>query len=147
MSVLLQISDTHFGTEQPQVVEALVALARQQRPDVVVLSGDITQRARPAQFRAAKAFVEKRPPTLLGISSVPSPSSVQSARSEPFCGSVMATTWFFSASLPSAKVETLVPAGLAISRILALIAAMFAPGPAASMARASVTTMSQVMAA
>ena len=59
MSVLLQISDTHFGTEQPHVVEALVALAIQQRPDVVVLSGDITQRARPAQFRAAKAFVER----------------------------------------------------------------------------------------
>ena len=59
MSVLLQISDTHFGTEQPHVVEALVALAAQQRPDVVVLSGDITQRARPAQFRAAKDFVDR----------------------------------------------------------------------------------------
>lgn len=45
MSVLLQISDTHFGTEQPPVLEALVALAAQQRPDLVVLSGDITQRA------------------------------------------------------------------------------------------------------
>ena len=51
MSVLLQISDTHFGTEQPQVVEALVALAAQQRPEVVVLSGDITQRARPSFAR------------------------------------------------------------------------------------------------
>jgi len=59
MSVLLHISDTHFGTEQPDVVEALVAFAAQQRPDVVVLSGDITQRARPAQFRAAKAFVDR----------------------------------------------------------------------------------------
>jgi len=59
MSVLLQISDTHFGTEQPQVVEALVALADQQQPDVVVLSGDITQRARPEQFRAAKAFLNR----------------------------------------------------------------------------------------
>lgn len=59
MSVLLQISDTHFGTEQPHVVEALVKLAAQQRPDMVVLSGDITQRARPAQFRAAKAFVDR----------------------------------------------------------------------------------------
>ncbi len=59
MSVLLQISDTHFGTEQPQVVEALLALAAQQRPDLVVLSGDITQRAQPTQFRAAKAFVER----------------------------------------------------------------------------------------
>ena len=59
MGVLLHISDTHFGTEQAPVVEALVALAAQQRPDVVVLSGDITQRARPAQFRAAKACVER----------------------------------------------------------------------------------------
>lgn len=59
MSVLLQISDTHFGTEQPQVLEALVALATQQRPDLVVLSGDITQRARPHQFRAARAFVDR----------------------------------------------------------------------------------------
>lgn len=67
MSVLLQISDTHFGTERPQVVEALVALAAQQRPDVVVLSGDITQRARPAQFLAAKTFVERLRAPVLAI--------------------------------------------------------------------------------
>ena len=59
MSTVLQISDPHFGTEQAPVVEALVALARQQRPDLVVLSGDITQRARPAQFAAARAFVDR----------------------------------------------------------------------------------------
>ncbi|MBL8328687.1 MAG: metallophosphoesterase [Rubrivivax sp.] len=67
MSVLLQISDTHFGTEQPPVVEALVALAAAQRPDLVVLSGDITQRARPAQFRAAKAFVDRLGAPVLAI--------------------------------------------------------------------------------
>lgn len=67
MSVLLQISDTHFGTEQPLVVEAVVALAAQQRPDVVVLSGDITQRARPAQFRAAKAFVDRLGAPVLAV--------------------------------------------------------------------------------
>jgi len=67
MSVLLQISDTHFGTEELQVVEALVVLATQQRPDVVVLSGDITQRARPAQFRAAKAFVDRLGAPVLAI--------------------------------------------------------------------------------
>jgi 3',5'-cyclic AMP phosphodiesterase CpdA len=55
----MQVSDTHFGTEQGAVVEALVALAKQQRPDVLVLSGDITQRARTAQFRAARAFVDR----------------------------------------------------------------------------------------
>ncbi len=67
MSVLLQISDTHFGTEQPQVVEALVALAAQQRPDVVVLSGDITQRARQHQFLAARAFVDRLGAQVLAI--------------------------------------------------------------------------------
>lgn len=59
MSVLLHISDTHFGTEQPQVLEALAKLAAQLRPALVVLSGDITQRARPGQFRAAKVFVDR----------------------------------------------------------------------------------------
>ncbi|HRK38906.1 MAG TPA: metallophosphoesterase family protein [Burkholderiaceae bacterium] len=59
MSVVLHLSDTHFGTERPEVVEAVVALAVQQQPDVLVLSGDITQRARPEQFRAAKAFVDR----------------------------------------------------------------------------------------
>lgn len=67
MSVLLHLSDTHFGTEQPPVVEALVAFAAALRPDVVVLSGDITQRARPAQFRAAKAFVERLGVPVLAI--------------------------------------------------------------------------------
>jgi len=67
MSLLLHLSDTHFGTEQPQMVEALVALAAQQRPDVVVLSGDITQRANPAQFRAAKTFVDRLGAPVLAI--------------------------------------------------------------------------------
>lgn len=59
MSTLLQASDPHFGTEQPPVVDALVTLARQLRPDHLVLSGDITQRARSAQFRAARAFTDR----------------------------------------------------------------------------------------
>lgn len=59
MSVLLQVSDPHFGTERPAVVEALVEFARAQRPQVLVMSGDITQRARPAQFAAARAFVDR----------------------------------------------------------------------------------------
>ena len=59
MTVLLQISDTHFGTERPAVVEALLKLARGQQPAVVVISGDITQRARHAQFAAAKEFVSR----------------------------------------------------------------------------------------
>lgn len=58
MTVLLHISDTHFGTEEAPVVAALQALAREQRPDGLILSGDITQRARTAQFAAARAFCD-----------------------------------------------------------------------------------------
>ncbi|WP_332745001.1 metallophosphoesterase family protein [Hydrogenophaga sp.] len=67
MSVLLQVSDPHFGTERPPVVEALVALAAQLRPDLVVLSGDITQRARPGQFRAARAVMDRLGAPLLAL--------------------------------------------------------------------------------
>jgi len=59
MTLLLQVSDPHFGTERPEVVEALVALAMSHRPDVLVLSGDITQRARRAQFQAAARLCDR----------------------------------------------------------------------------------------
>lgn len=64
---LLHISDTHFGTEQTPVVEAVVALAAACAPDLVLLSGDITQRAQPAQFAAARAFVERLGAPVLAI--------------------------------------------------------------------------------
>lgn len=58
MSCLLQISDPHFGTTQPAVMQALAELSREQRPDVLVLSGDITQRARTSQFAQAREFCD-----------------------------------------------------------------------------------------
>lgn len=68
MTTLLQVSDPHFGTERPPVVWALLQLAREQAPDLVVLSGDITQRARRSQFRAARTFADQfRPAALLAI--------------------------------------------------------------------------------
>jgi 3',5'-cyclic AMP phosphodiesterase CpdA len=62
MTVLLQVSDPHFGTERPEVLEGLQQFARELSPDVVVLSGDITQRATAAQFRAARAFADRLAP-------------------------------------------------------------------------------------
>ena len=59
MTLLLQVSDPHFGTERPAVVEALVRLALALKPQVLLLSGDITQRATRAQFAAARAFVQR----------------------------------------------------------------------------------------
>ena len=58
MSILLHISDTHFGTEKPPVVQALQALVRERHPDLLVFSGDITQRARPGQFAAARRMCD-----------------------------------------------------------------------------------------
>ncbi|KAB1449631.1 calcineurin-like phosphoesterase family protein [Bordetella bronchiseptica MBORD678] len=58
MMRVLHISDTHFGTEREPVVHALHALADTLRPDLVVLGGDITQRARRGQFAAARRFIQ-----------------------------------------------------------------------------------------
>lgn len=62
MSLLAHISDTHFGTEDPPVCAALRASLLAAAPDLVVLSGDVTQRARRAQFRAARAFIDSLAP-------------------------------------------------------------------------------------
>ena len=54
---VLQISDPHFGTEVPGVVAALKTLSAQLAPSLVVVSGDVTQRATTAQFHAAGEFL------------------------------------------------------------------------------------------
>ena len=65
---LLQVSDPHFGTERTEVLDALVTFAQRLPPDVLLLSGDITQRARRAQFEAARRFCERLAvPSLLAI--------------------------------------------------------------------------------
>lgn len=58
-SALLHLSDPHFGTERPQVVEALLRWVENQGADTVVISGDITQRARRGQFVRARRFVAR----------------------------------------------------------------------------------------
>ncbi|HCL77963.1 MAG TPA: DNA repair exonuclease, partial [Pseudomonas sp.] len=59
MTTIVQISDTHFGTEQPAVVQAMEDHVQEHGADLLVLSGDITQRARHNQFAAALAFVKR----------------------------------------------------------------------------------------
>lgn len=58
MSLVVQISDPHFGTERPDVMEALHASIVSLDPVLVILSGDVTQRARRSQFAAARRFVD-----------------------------------------------------------------------------------------
>lgn len=59
MRKVLHITDVHFGRDhQPDRSTGLVELASQRQPDVVAFSGDVTKRAKPAQFREGRAFVE-----------------------------------------------------------------------------------------
>jgi 3',5'-cyclic AMP phosphodiesterase CpdA len=56
---LLHLSDVHFGPKHlVEPARAVLDLARTELPEVVVVSGDLTQRAKPAQFREARAFVD-----------------------------------------------------------------------------------------
>ncbi len=57
---ILHISDVHFGPPHlEQVSGGVHELARRHTPDLVVVSGDLTQRARPEQFQQARAFVDR----------------------------------------------------------------------------------------
>jgi 3',5'-cyclic AMP phosphodiesterase CpdA len=58
---LAHVSDLHFGREDPLVAEALVAELATFRPDLVVVSGDLTQRARRKEFAKAVAFLARLP--------------------------------------------------------------------------------------
>jgi len=64
---IAHISDLHFGREVPEVVEALVAELASDPPDLVVVSGDLTQRARVAEFKAARAFFDRLPQPVLVV--------------------------------------------------------------------------------
>jgi 3',5'-cyclic AMP phosphodiesterase CpdA len=57
---LLHISDVHFGPPHlPELAEKILELAERRRPDLVIVSGDLTQRAKPEQFRQARRFVDR----------------------------------------------------------------------------------------
>ena len=57
MTRLVHLSDLHFGTESPPVLDALNAALDALAADVVVVSGDLTQRAKRREFAAARRFL------------------------------------------------------------------------------------------
>lgn len=61
MRKIAHISDTHFGRTDSRVVDSLVEIITELEPDVVVVSGDLTQRARSSQFIEARAFLDRLP--------------------------------------------------------------------------------------
>lgn len=62
MTRIAHLSDPHFGTVESIVKEALLADLREHPVDLILLTGDITQRARSGQFREARAFLDALAP-------------------------------------------------------------------------------------
>ena len=61
MRRVAHLSDLHFGRVDPSVLEPLRRRVRELAPDLVIVSGDLTQRAQPEQFREARAFLDTLP--------------------------------------------------------------------------------------
>jgi 3',5'-cyclic AMP phosphodiesterase CpdA len=57
MTRLVHLSDLHFGAHDERLVAAVEQALDELKPDLVVISGDFTQRARTEQFRDACEFL------------------------------------------------------------------------------------------
>jgi 3',5'-cyclic AMP phosphodiesterase CpdA len=61
LRILAHLSDLHFGRLDDAVLPALTRAIRDAKPDVVVVSGDLTQRARRREFVAARRYLDELP--------------------------------------------------------------------------------------
>ena len=61
MRVLVHLSDLHFGRVDHRLLSPLAERVRAVHPHLVVVSGDLTQRAKAAQFRDARRFLDTLP--------------------------------------------------------------------------------------
>ena len=56
--MLLHLSDLHFGTEKPECLIAIEKFCQEHRPELIVVSGDLTQRAKFIQFYNCRQFLD-----------------------------------------------------------------------------------------
>src|SRR4051812_38671335 len=61
MRTIVHLSDLHFGRIDPAILAPLIKFIGELKPDLVAVSGDLTQRARTAEFLAAKEFLASIP--------------------------------------------------------------------------------------
>lgn len=61
MRTVIHLSDLHFGRIDEAILMPLIEQINAATPDLVVVSGDLTQRARSAQFIAARQFLDALP--------------------------------------------------------------------------------------
>jgi len=55
---LFHVSDLHFGREDVEAVARFAAIVREERPDAVICTGDLTMRARSREFAAATEWLK-----------------------------------------------------------------------------------------
>ena len=67
MRTILHLSDLHFGRIHLPVVEPIIRFAQRVRPSLVVISGDLTQRAKLSEFAEAKKFLQRLPEPYLVV--------------------------------------------------------------------------------
>ncbi|CAN5572688.1 metallophosphoesterase [soil metagenome] len=61
MRRIIHLSDIHFGTADHAVVDRAITKINSLEPHLVVVSGDLTQRARTKEFREARGFLDQLP--------------------------------------------------------------------------------------
>jgi 3',5'-cyclic AMP phosphodiesterase CpdA len=61
MRTIVHLSDLHFGRVNSSILPPLVAAIHEAKPDLVAISGDLTQRARTEEFVAAREFLDGIP--------------------------------------------------------------------------------------
>jgi 3',5'-cyclic AMP phosphodiesterase CpdA len=59
--LIAHLSDLHFGRHDPRVVDGVLESLEAVKPDLVAISGDLTQRAHRHEFAAARAFLDRLP--------------------------------------------------------------------------------------
>ena len=52
MPTLFHVSDVHFGAEDPAAIAWFAQAVAEEKPDAVIMTGDLTMKALPREFEA-----------------------------------------------------------------------------------------------
>lgn len=58
MTCIAHLSDLHFGRELPSIIDGLLTSLESIQPELIIISGDLTQRAKHVEFQGARAFLD-----------------------------------------------------------------------------------------
>lgn len=67
MTTLAHISDLHFGRSKADVLAGLLKSLITEQPELIIISGDLTQRAKMGEYHAAAAFIKQLPCPYLAV--------------------------------------------------------------------------------